>query len=286
MAKLEPGWYPNPEQGKTMYWDGGAWLQIPHPELKPESRVTEPGSTDVDYKKLSNLALIALVADFFIPPLGWYLGVQAKRQIKDSAGRESGMGLAKFSIWVGGFGTIAIPLLIALFMFGGGLSAQSDTTNQNSTSAASTSEDCLVVPAGTSCINVYPDGSQAMFPKNPVAGDTAEPEYSKYWNLGYAYAKSISYKFDADVNLNLLYDLTSNVYGGTSDASSTNNDKIRYIEKYFDSLGYDTYGSSCTKITMAAPFIFNGSVTQNSVAQSGCWAGLGYPLTKSPPWVW
>jgi hypothetical protein len=66
----------------------------------------------------SSLAVISFVATFFIPIVGWVLGVKARREIDASDGRKSGRGLATASIWLGVIGTIGITIIVAILVIG------------------------------------------------------------------------------------------------------------------------------------------------------------------------
>jgi hypothetical protein len=95
-------------------------------------------NNEQNYAKTSTLAIIALVVDFFIPPLGWFIGLKAKQQIKRSNGQETGMGLARFSIWFGAIGTVGTVILVALIAFGSN-NVTNGANTQTSSNTSSTS---------------------------------------------------------------------------------------------------------------------------------------------------
>ena len=285
MKPLDPGWYPNPELGKSMYWDGKKWLDIPIPTQDFQNRIGEP------YSKTSSLAIIAVLMDILLPPFGWYLGFRAKNQIKQSGGQETGIGLARFAIWFGGFGTLGIPVLVALLILGSSAKNQTSEPTQQTSTAAITSAtpraaagDCFTASNSDSCIVTYSDGSVNRWDVNPVGGDTAEPEYSDFWHAGELFALKVAKKYKADWN-RLLIEQFKKKFEPSTLADNINPNKSIFITDYFNSLKYKTFSESCARFDHDQPnlSLMTGSFDGDSVAESGCWAALGYNLSKSPP---
>jgi len=127
MDEMKPGWYSNPETGQTNYWDGSNWTSTPIPMQHQETFRDAPAKT-------STLAIVALIVTFFVPPVGWFLGFRAKKEIANSSGRESGTGIARASIWLGGIGTIGIILIVTIMAFGV-FKSNSDSTSTGTPSS-------------------------------------------------------------------------------------------------------------------------------------------------------
>ena len=275
--KLPAGWYINPEAGKEQYWNGNNWENQSRNKTLPAEVVGTQ-----DYARTSNLAILALVFAFVVPIVGWILGLQAKKQIKRSDGREGGVGLATAAIWVGSLTSIFIFLfLIGMFI------------SLNSSNSPSSEIDNNVSATAISPITA-----------KDKAAPIAEPEYSQIWAKGEQYSKYVGKKYSANLNSKaveaiLPSNLKKDLIERDIDIKHFNNEivsrQVRELnyefaresgDQYPDSCGfqanklYDPWGGDHS----ASDWLIHSDrlSKQNDIFSAGCYSALGYKITKAP----
>jgi Domain of unknown function (DUF4190)/Protein of unknown function (DUF2510) len=124
MPQAPAGWYEDPQSpGQHRYWNGVEWLA---PSAPPPPPLAPPPPPQVAYpaymvqrQSTNGFAIASMVLGIvWIYWIGSVLalvfGYMAKRQIKDSQGREGGDGMATAGIVLGWLGVAALVVVIAL----------------------------------------------------------------------------------------------------------------------------------------------------------------------------
>jgi hypothetical protein len=104
----EPGWYPDPDRpGLQRWWDGSQWRG-------EGAAVGPPGDSAPDAFALASLVTALL----FIPVAPIWLGVRARKRIRESGGTRDGLGIALIGIVFGIVETAALAVLLVALLAG------------------------------------------------------------------------------------------------------------------------------------------------------------------------
>jgi hypothetical protein len=99
---LAPGWYPDPDRpGMQRWWDGSQWRG-------EGAAVGPPGDSTPDSYAVASLVTALLV----IPVAPIWLGLRARKRIRESRGTRDGLGVAAIGVAFGVIETVALAVLL------------------------------------------------------------------------------------------------------------------------------------------------------------------------------
>ncbi len=118
-----PGWYPAPDRaGWLRYWDGTNWTA--HAAPGPPGAFGPLGAWAQPIPRTNPLAIASLVCGVVgiglcgMPSIvGIVLGHSARRQIRESEGRESGDGIALAGLIAGYATVLFVMVMVAVWLF-------------------------------------------------------------------------------------------------------------------------------------------------------------------------
>ena len=111
-----PGWYPDPQHPAQMrYWDGEVWTASVAPAMGGPTYGGYVPATETNGLAIASLvcSIVGVAACGVTAIVGVVLGHVARKQIRESGGRQTGEGLALAGLIVG-YLLISFVLLVIL----------------------------------------------------------------------------------------------------------------------------------------------------------------------------